>query len=66
MDNNMKKVGRKYVALSTEQLQISLESRILAGSVVTSSSSVVIPQGQKVDEYDFRSSEFSHEWDVTP
>ena len=61
----MKRAGRKYIPLSTEPLQISLESRILAGSVVTSGSSTVIPQGQRVDDYDFSSSTFSHEWDVT-
>ena len=61
----MKNVGRKYAPLSTEPLQISLESRILAGSVVTSDTSVVIPQGQQVDEYNFNDAGFSHEWDVT-
>lgn len=51
--------------LSTEKLAISLESKILAGSVVSASTSIIIPMGQPVDTYDFGTAEFSHEWDVT-
>ena len=59
----MKNVGRKYVALSTEQLQISLESRILAGSVVTSDTIVTPAVQEKGLEVNMSESGFNHEWE---
>ena len=59
----MKKVGRKYIPLSTEPLQISLESRILAGSVVTSDTIVTPAVQEKGLEVDMSQDGFNHEWE---
>ena len=59
----MKKVGRKYIPLSTEPLQISLESRILAGSVVTSDTVIQPAVQEKGLEVDMSQDGFNHEWE---
>ena len=59
----MKNVGRKYAPLSTEPLQISLESRILAGSVVTSDTIVTPAVQEEGLEVNMSESGFNHEWE---
>ena len=59
----MKRVGRKYVALRTEALQVSLEGRILAGSVINGMSIVTPAVQEKGLEVDMSGSGFNHEWE---
>jgi len=57
--------GKKaYSGLDFQLLTIQPGSSILGGSIVDNTTTVIIPRGQKVDEYDFSSSEFSQDWDV--
>jgi len=53
-----------YKTLSIRYLTIEPQENILGTSIVDSQSSVIIPRGQKVDEYDFSKSEFIHEWKI--
>ena len=54
---------RKYTPLSTEPLQISLQSRILAGSIITTSSVITPALQEKGLEIDLSESTFNHEWE---
>jgi len=55
---------KRYIPLSCDLVDAELQSSILSGSIVDTNATLVIPRGQKVDEYDFSSAEFSQEWNI--
>ena len=54
---------RTYVTLATGPLEVQLESRILAGSVINGMSIVTPAVQEKGLEVDMSGSGFNHEWE---
>lgn len=48
-------------------LSLEPSDGVLASSIITTNTNVVIPRGQKVDVYDFSDDKtFCQEWEITP
>jgi len=63
--SSMKKEKKAYSGIGLQFLSVVPVTSILGGSIVDNTTTVTIPRGQKVDEFDFSSDEFSHEWEVS-
>ena len=59
----MKRTYRKYTPLSTEPLQITLESRLLSGSIISGNSIIAPARQEKGIEVDMQDSGFNHDWE---
>lgn len=61
-------IKRKYERVVITQVGVELSASILSGSIPIvdpAVTTVTIPRGQKVDDYDFSEDTFSHEWEIT-
>ncbi|MCQ2183315.1 MAG: hypothetical protein MJY89_07950 [Bacteroidales bacterium] len=58
------KVKKKYQPARISSVEFVPGFSILSGSIVDQNTTVIIPRGQKVDEYDFSEDKFSHDWEI--
>ena len=59
---NMKK--QVYSKLTIRRLSLEPQGNILGISVIDDQSTVVVPRGQEIDEYNFQTTEFIHNWTI--